>query len=134
MSSRALTAFLKDIPEPKKSQFKQLDAFIRKHAPKLKPYLEGKFLGYGKYHYRYASGREGEWFTVGLGNNKNSLAVYSCVMHDGQYLAEKYADQFQAKVGRSCINFKKFEDINWDVLQKILEESNRLYQPKQISD
>ncbi len=128
-----LQQFIKDIPEPRKSHFEKLDAFIREHAPRLEPYLEGKFLGYGEYEYTYESGRSGTWFTVGLGNNKASIALYCSCNTDGRYLVETYAPRLNAKVGKSCINFKNFEDIDWEVLGEMLREANRLYQRKQVS-
>ncbi|MCD8485035.1 DUF1801 domain-containing protein [Candidatus Woesebacteria bacterium] len=134
MPKQDVSAFFADIPEPRKSHFEKLHAFIRKQAPKLEPYIEGKFLGYGKYHYRYASGREGDWFTVGLGNNKNSLAVYVVCTEDGKYITEKYQDRLKADIGKSCIRFKKFEDIDWKVLGELLTEAQKLYQPVVTSE
>ncbi len=127
MPNTEISSFFDEIDEPRRSQLKKLHAHIQKHAPKLEPYREGKFLGYGKYHYRYASGREGDWFTVGLGNNKNSLAVYVICTEDGKYITEKYQDRLKASIGKSCIRFKTFEDIDWEVFGELLEEAQSLY-------
>jgi hypothetical protein len=119
--------FFESVPEERRSVFKKLDSHIRKHAPDLTPYTEGKFLGYGKYHYKYDSGREGEWFTIGLRNNKDSIAVYVTTTVDDSYLTEKYEDQLNADIGKSCIRFKKEEDIDWTTLGELFEEANKLY-------
>lgn len=61
-------------------------------------------LGYGLYHYKYASGREGDWFVAGLASQKNyaSLYIYACDK-DG-YLAENNQGRLgKVSVGRSCI-------------------------------
>lgn len=130
---KQIEAFFNSLPEEKRSQFRQLDAFIRQHAPNLLPYSEGKFLGYGKYHYRYKSGREGDWFTVGLANNKNSIGVYVLCQKDGKYLLDLYSDKLPSRTGKSCINYKNFDKIDWQVLEAILKDASNLYKPLQIS-
>jgi len=123
-----LHTFLKDIPQERQAVFKKLDAHIRKHAPKLKPYMEGNMLGYGKYHYKYDSGTEGDWFTVGLRNNKKTIAVYVITTIDGEYLTNQYTDKLKADIGKSCIRFKKEADIDWDVLAEIFSRANDAYE------
>lgn len=128
-----LQSFLTSVPSDQHDIFIKLDSFIRKHAPKLKPYNEGKMLGYGRYHYRYTSGREGDWFTIGLRHNKDSLAVYVTTVIDGKYLTDTYADQLKASVGKSCIRFKQEEDIDWEVLAEIIAAAAKHYTPEQRS-
>ncbi len=97
-------------------------------------------IGYGKMPYRSyreiacstwlvancksKSGREGEWYTLGLASQKNYISIYSCAMKDGEYLAESSKGKLgKASVGKSCIRYKKFEDIPWDNLQGVIKES-----------
>lgn len=116
--------YISMLEEPRKSEIKKLHAFIKKSAPKLKPYLEGSIIGYGKFPYKSKSGREGEWFVLGLANQKNYISIYSCAMKDGQYLAEKSKPILgKASIGKSCIRYKKIEDIPWEQLKKVLKES-----------
>ena len=62
--------YIASLDDPRRSEIEELHIFIRKTAPGLKPYIEGyegsAMIGYGRYVYRYASGKEGEWFVVGL--------------------------------------------------------------------
>jgi len=61
-------------------------------------------LVYGLYHYKYASGREGDWFVVGLASQKNYVSLYTCACDKDGYLAENNQDRLgKASVGRSCI-------------------------------
>jgi hypothetical protein len=114
---------------------KLLDKIIRKAAPNLAPYfMDGDtitLLGYGKYTYKYASGREGVWPTVGLANQKSHMSLYVCVTKGGKYLAELYAKRLgKASCGKSCIRFKKLDDLDLDVVTQLLEEAGRLAEDK----
>ncbi|MCR4324745.1 MAG: DUF1801 domain-containing protein [Candidatus Curtissbacteria bacterium] len=99
---------------------------MKKTVPKLKPYIETGMIGYGKYHYKYASGREGEWATIALASQKNYISVYVCGVKDGKYVAEAHKDDLpKASIGKSCIRFKKTEDIDLDVLKKVILEGSK---------
>jgi hypothetical protein len=112
-------------------ELRQLDKLIRKAAPKLKPYLletsSMTGLAYGSYRYKYATGRESDWPIIGLGAQKNYLALYVCVTKGNKYLAEIYNKKLgKVNCGRSCIRFKKLEDLNLDVLREICSEAEKL--------
>src|ERR1700752_3676919 len=76
------------------ADLKRLDKLIRTAAPNLEPYFMAAgtmtMLAYGPYHYKYASGREGDFCVVGLANQKNYMSLYVCVTKGGKYLAELY--------------------------------------------
>lgn len=114
--------YLNKIDEPRKSEVKKVHEFIRKTLPKMKPELYGSIIGYGRYKYKSKSS-EGEWFTVGLASQKNYISVYVCstTKDKHEYLAEKHKSWFpKASIGKSCIRFKKFDDIDFKKLEKIL--------------
>jgi hypothetical protein len=112
--------------EPRKSEIKKLDAFIRKTVPKLKPYILNGMIGYGEFHYKSKSGREGDWAKIGLAPQKNYISIYICAVDNGQYVAEKHKKDFpKASIGRSCIRFKKTEDISLEALKKVLLEGEK---------
>ncbi|HWA26935.1 MAG TPA: DUF1801 domain-containing protein [Lacunisphaera sp.] len=123
--------FLAALPEDRRRTMTAVHQAIRKGAPKLKPYVTTgmgtPIIGYGKYRYRSASGREGEWFLVGLAAGKAYFSLHICAGGKDGYLAEKHAAKLgNVKTGRSCINFKKLEDLNLKVamdLVKLAEKS-----------
>lgn len=49
------------IDEPRRGEIQKIHDFIRKTVPDLKPHIMAGMIGYGIYHYKYASGREGDW-------------------------------------------------------------------------
>ena len=70
-------------------------------------------LGYGRFHYRYASGREGDASLVALSSRKNYISLYVLCTDEGGYLAEQYVDRLpKASIGKSCVRFKRTDDID----------------------
>ncbi len=119
-AAKTPTEYIAMIEEPRRTEIKKLHAFIKKTVPNLKPLIMSGMIGYGKYHYRYASGREGEWSAILLASQKNYISVYACGVMNGKYVAEQYKKRLpKANIGKSCIRFKKVEDIDLDVLREI---------------
>ncbi len=123
-SAKSPEEYLAMISEPRKSEMVKLDQFIRKSVPKLKPFIISGMIGYGKYRYKTSSGREGDWCIIALASQKNYISIYACGVKNGEYVAEKYKKDFpKANIGKSCIRFKKTEDINLPLLAKVLKEA-----------
>jgi hypothetical protein len=90
-----------------------LDILIRKIAPQFDRKLFGSIIGYGSKSYASKSGRSGEWFTIGLARQKNYISLYINVVEESEYLPEKYTHLFpKATIGKSCVRFKKLQDID----------------------
>ena len=113
-----LAEFLAALPDDRRETMTTLHQAIRKAVPKLAPYMTSgmgpsPIIGYGKYHYKYASGREGDWFLIGLVAAKKDYALHICSADKSGYLVEQSAAKLgKVKTGRSCINFKQLEDLN----------------------
>lgn len=115
--------YIEMIEEPRKTEIKKLHDFIQNAVPSLKPYIISGMIGYGTYHYKSKSGSEGDWFIIGLASQKNYISVHICAAEGALYIAEKHKDEFpKADIGKSCIRFKKTEDIDLNALKKILVE------------
>src|SRR6059036_1918307 len=106
--------YLAGVDETRRADLRRLHGLIRKTLPKLKPHIMGgmgtNMIAYGTFHYKSASGREGDWAIVSLAAQKNYISLYVCVVDakDGAYLAERYKDKLpKASIGRSCIRFKR---------------------------
>jgi uncharacterized protein YdhG (YjbR/CyaY superfamily) len=117
--------YIERLSEPRRSDIEALHDLIREAAPELEPTMEFGMLGYGKYHYKYPTGREGDWMLVGLASNKNYISLYVTVPSpDGRYLAESYQDRLpKASIGKSCIRFKRLDDVDRDVLAQLLRKA-----------
>jgi hypothetical protein len=111
------------IEEPRRSEIQALHQAIQTAIPNKKPYILSGMIGYGTYHYKYASGREGDWAPVALASQKNYISVYIMASTGERYLAEANAAKFpKASVGKSCIRFKHLADIDLDVLMGLVKQ------------
>ncbi len=116
--------YFEKLEEPRKSEIMRIHNLICETVPELNPHIRSGMLGYGAYHYKYASGREGDWFKIGLASNKNYISIYACAVVDGGYVAEAYKEKLpKASIGRSCIRFKKLEDVDVKVLKEIFKKT-----------
>ncbi|MGH9788258.1 MAG: DUF1801 domain-containing protein [Candidatus Acidiferrales bacterium] len=116
--------YIEGLREPRRGEIQQLHRLITKTAPKLKPKMWSGMIGYGSYHYRYATGREGDWFVVGLMSRKDGISFYSCLSDGKKYIAEKHKkDLLKADIGRSCIRFKRLADVDLRILAGIVKEN-----------
>lgn len=122
-SAKSPQEYFDQIPEPRKSDIKFLDNLIQKVLPGMERKMWNSVIGYGSYHYKYKTGREGDWFIVGLASQKNYISLYICAVKNGKYVAETYKDKFpKASIGKSCIRFKNIKDIDLDILKKVVKE------------
>jgi hypothetical protein len=119
--------YIAALAEPRRTDVAALDALIREHAPGLEPVVAGKMLGYGPFHYRYASGREGDTTLLGLASQKRYISLYVLCANGGRYLAESYAERLpKASVGKSCVRFARLSDVDPAVLAELVTEAARL--------
>ena len=119
--------YLAQVDDSRRSDITALDALIRKAAPKLEAFVHSGILAYGPWHYKYESGREGDWFRIGLASNKNYISLYVCAAAGDGYIAERYRDALpKATIGKSCVRFKRLADLDQSVLAKMLREASKL--------
>lgn len=118
--------YIGELEEPRKSDIVKLDALIRKAAPKLKPFVHSGMLAYGPMHYKYASGREGDWFKIGLASNARYISLYACAADDEGYIAERFRGALpKAKIGKSCVRFNKLADVDLKVLVRLVQQAEK---------
>ena len=122
----AVTDYIAGLPPDRRSMVEAVHEVIREAAPDLVPGMWKNIIGYGTYHYRSASGREGDWFVVGLANQKRYVSLYLCAVVDGEYLAEANADRLgQVSVGKSCVRFTKLANVELDVVRELVAIADR---------
>jgi hypothetical protein len=100
--------YLDTLDEPRRSEVARLHELVRTALPQLEVRASPSGLGYGPFHYRYATGREGDAFHVSIVSRKTGVSLYILAVADGGYLVERYADRLpKASVGRSCLRMKR---------------------------
>ena len=126
-----LDEFLAALPADRRDTMTTVHNAIRKAVPKLAPFMmsgmgPSPIIGYGKYHYKSASGREGDWFLIGLAAGKKDYSLHICVGGKGGYLVERNAAKLgKVKTGRSCINFKKLEDLKLAAAMALVKQAEK---------
>ena len=78
-------------------------------------------VGFGSYHYRYASGREGDMMLTGFAPRKQSLSLY--IMGGHERYDELMARLGKHRTGSSCVYINKLADVDMDVLRELIAES-----------
>ena len=78
-------------------------------------------IGFGSYHYKYASGHEGDSMLIGFSPRKAEFSLYITAPEKGN---EKLINDLgKFKMGKACIYFKKLADLNLDILEKLCKET-----------
>lgn len=99
---------------------------VTKHEPKM---VGPSIVGFGSYHYKYESGREGESCLAAFAIRKPDLVVY--LMPDSPGQAALLAKLGKHRMGKSCLYFRRLSDLNLGVLEKLVAgtvaEIQRLY-------
>jgi hypothetical protein len=119
--------YIAAVDDKRRPDIAALDALIRKHAPELEPVIMGGMLGYGPFHYRYASGREGDACKLAIASNASYISLY-CFASDAKgYVAERYVGRLgRAKIGKSCVMFRKLENLDEETLVALIRETAKM--------
>lgn len=126
-SANTADEYIAALPDDRRAIVEKIHQTILKAIPSKKPRIISGMIGYGKFHYKSKSGREGDWSLVLLANQKNYISLYICAAENGKYLAESNKDRLgKVSVGRSCVRFKKLEDINLDVVSELVKRTEKL--------
>jgi len=86
-------------------------------------------IGFGKYHYKYESGREADMLRVGFSPRKDALALY--IGANSEENLDIISNLGKYKTGKSCLYVKKLSDINIEVLKEI---TKRGFERKQFGE
>ncbi len=122
VKAKTVKEYLAAVPAERKELILFLHEFIQKSVPKLTPHMAYNMLGYGSFPYVNYKKETVQWPVVALANQKQYVSVYVCALDAGQYIAEKYAKELgKVSVGKSCIRFKKLQDVHLPMLKKVLQ-------------
>jgi hypothetical protein len=121
-NDQSVEAFINHIENESKRQDSWTILKILQEASGEVPQMWGdSIVGFGTYHYHYASGREGNWFLTGFSPRKRELTLY--IMSGFDQYDELLVKLGKYKTGVSCLYIKKLEDIDSDILKKLVTRS-----------
>jgi uncharacterized protein YdhG (YjbR/CyaY superfamily) len=122
VKAKSVKEYLAMLPEERRAPIEFLHKFIQETSPKLKPNFIYNMPGYGSFKYKNYKKETLDWPVIALASQKNYISIYVCAVEKGEYLAEKYKDDLgRVSVGKSCIRFRKVEDLNLKTLKKIIK-------------
>jgi len=94
---------------------------LMKNITNQEPKMWGdSIIGFGEYHYKYDSGREGDFFKVGFSPSKGKISIYLNVNNFENEIFQKLG---KYKTGKSCLYISKLKDIDINIFKEIITDS-----------
>ncbi len=117
----SVRAFLDAVePEKRRIEGRRLDELFRQ-ASGFEPKMWGEnIVGYGTFHYKYATGREGDWLATGFSPRKARLSLY--IMPGYQDYSHILKDLGKHALGKSCLYINKLADVDEAVLVRLIRQ------------
>ena len=115
-------AFLDGVENPRRREdARRLLALMQEVTGEPPKMWGATIVGFGSYHYRYASGREGDWPVVGFAPRKQNLVLY--IMPGFTRYSALLAKLGKHRTGKSCLYVNKLDDIDPRILEELVRES-----------
>ena len=123
-NKQSVKKFIEGIKDEKARRNCRTILKLMKEVTKLTPKMwTGNMVGFGSYHYKYASGREGDWFLTGFSPRKQNLTLYIMSGFDRYGTLMKKLGKCKTSV--SCLYVKDLNDIHMPTLKTLIRESVR---------
>ena len=94
----------------------------------LEPKMWGTIVGFGDYHYKYESGREGDSLRIGFSPRAQNISIY--IMPGYQDFDEELSRLGKHKMGKACLYIKRLSDVDEDVLVEIMTKGFQIMEEK----
>jgi hypothetical protein len=112
--------FLAAVTDPRRRADAQAVCALMAEVTGAEPAMWGSaIVGFGSYHYRYGSGREGDWPAVGLSPRKQALTIY---IPEGFEGSRELLDRLGPhSTGKSCLYLKRLSDVDEQALRGLID-------------
>lgn len=121
-SGASVETFLQGIADEARREDCRALLVLMRRVTGAEPEMWGpSIVGFGSYHYRYASGREGDWFLTGFSSRKRDLTLY--IMAGFSEYDDLLARLGPHKTGKSCLYVKRLADLDLEVLEALIAAS-----------
>ena len=118
----SVRGFLDSVADARQRRDAKIVAQMMEKATKEKPAMWGaSMVGFGSYHYTYASGQEGDWPVVAFSPRKDNLTIY--IMSGVANHREELGRLGKHRTGVSCLYIKSLDDVHMPTLKKIVRDS-----------
>ena len=121
-SGASVEAFLQGVDDEVRREDCRTVLALMRRVTGAEPEMWGaSIVGFGRYHYRYASGREGDWFLTGFSPRKRDLTLY--IMAGFSAYDDLLAKLGPHKTGKSCLYVKRLAEVDLEVLEAMVAAS-----------
>jgi len=128
-TNASVADFLNAIGDKKKrSDARKVAAMMRKATGSRAKMWGTSIVGFGSYHYKYASGREGDWMLTGFSPRKQNVTLY--IMAGFKEFDALMGKLGKHRTGKSCLYIKKLDDVDTNVLESLINRSVRYMRKK----
>ena len=122
LNDASVTDFLNTVDDEQKRKDSLEIMKMMKQVTKAEPKMWGtSIVGFGSYHYKGASGREGDWMLIGFSPRKQNLTLY--IMPGFERYPELMKKLGKHTTGKSCLYIKRLSDVDTSVLKELMAES-----------
>jgi Domain of unknown function (DU1801) len=122
VSQASVDDFLNTIPNEQVRNDCRTIVQIMEHATNSSAKMwGGSIIGFGSYHYQYASGREADWMRIGFAPRKQNIVLY--IASGFEEFETLRAQLGKHVVGKSCLYIKKLVDVDLQVLEQLIQGS-----------
>ncbi len=121
-NEQSVEGFLNSIADERKRRDSFTILELMKEVTKSEPKMWGpSIVGFGSYHYKYASGREGDWFLAGFSPRKQNITLY--IMAGFEQYGALLSKLGKHKTGKACLYVNKLDDIDTNALKEMVRLS-----------
>lgn len=122
-NKKSVSGFLKGIEDDQKSKDCLALVKLMTEATGSKPAMWGDaIVGFGDYHYRSESGREGDWFVAGFSPRKQNISLY--LIGGIKNHPDLLRQLGKHKIGGSCLYINKLSDVNLKILKTLIKKTS----------
>ncbi|MBP3041436.1 DUF1801 domain-containing protein [Bacillaceae bacterium Marseille-Q3522] len=121
-TDNSVIEFIENIDNTRKREdaYQLLDIFSETTGLKAKMWGPS-MIGFGRYHYKYKSGHEGESFLAGFSPRKSAISLY--LMMEGEKREQLLNKIGKYRSGKACVYVNKLADVEIEVLKEMIQES-----------
>ncbi len=121
-TSASVTAFMDAVEDPRRqADAKKLAAIMRRVTGKRARMWGPGIVGYGRYRYANAAGKEAEWMLTGFSPRSRALSIY--IMSGFSHFSALMKKLGRHRTGKSCLYVRQLEDIDEGVLEELVSAS-----------
>jgi hypothetical protein len=128
-TDRDIVDFIASLPEKQQTDAEVLVEIMQKISGEPPVLWGARIVGFGSFHYKSKSGREGDWPRIGFAPGTGKLSLY--LTFDAAELTSKVKDLGKYKIGKGCVYINKLADVDRAKLEELIRIANMAANPYQ---